>query len=531
MTAPAQTENATVFVASEPAAVQDQAVLDKLRQQGVEISSNGFLRWSKDCVQHPRNWPVFYKAYNMTLVMFLDFFISALGTVGAACRPDVQEQYGVSSTAVSVAFSTMYFCGQAVGGVIFPPYSESFGRKNLYLFSIALFGIFNIVIPTIPSLSAIFVGRFVTGFASSIPSVVAAGAVEDLFDERTRLWLVTLWLIIANLSLAVGPIFAAYVAASAAGWRWIFYISAIISAASFILLLFSRESRATQLLSKALRSSGRPDLQIENPDHVPDLSYFVRVILFRPLILLFTEPIVFITSVISGTAFALVYLFTEVMPIIYTSYQFSLSAASLAFIPIGIGFTLSLFTRIYDHRRAKQFARRGQQELSPEDKLIGFAISSPCFAIGLWWFAWTIPPACKPHWIVSMLALVPVGFAINEFDCVLVGYLTDSYTTYASSAFASLSFLRSVLSAVFPLFAHSLYRLDANVATSILAGIATIFCISPFVMIRYGEKIRGSSRFARLSVEISENAKRAFEADNLLHDQPEMRNEGKQITL
>ncbi len=487
---------------------------EKLRALGLETTPDGFLRWSPNCAQHPRNWPVFWKAYNATLVMFLDFFISALGTVGAACSPDVQRQFGAGATVVAVAFSSMYFGGQAVGNVIFPPYSESFGRKNLYLFSVALLAVFNIIIPTVPSLAAIFVGRFVTGFASSIPSVVAAGAVEDMFDEKTRLWLVTLWLLIANLSLAVGPIFAAYVAASAAGWRWIFYISTIISATSFLLLLFSRESRATQLLSRALRSSGRQDLRIENPDHVPDFSYFVRVILFRPLVLLFTEPIVFITSVISGTAFALVYLFTVVMPIIYTSYNFSSSAASLAFVPIGVGFTLSLFTRIYDHRRAKRYNIQGRGELSPEDKLVGFAIAAPAFAIGLWWFAWRIPPAMKPHWIVSMLALVPVGFAINEYDCVLVGYLTDAYTTYASSAFASLSFLRSVLSAVFPLFAHSLYRLGSNSATSILAGVATIFCISPFVMIRYGEKIRGVSRFARLSLEISENARRAYETEN-----------------
>lgn len=111
----------------------------------------------------------------------------------------------------------MFFLGQALGGIIFPPYSESFGRKRLYIFSMSGFAAFSIIIPTVHSLAAVYVGRFMTGFFSAIPSVVAAGSIEDVFNEKTRMWLVSAWLIIANLSLAVGPIFAAYVSSSI-GW-------------------------------------------------------------------------------------------------------------------------------------------------------------------------------------------------------------------------------------------------------------------------------------------------------------------------
>lgn len=266
-----------------------------------------------------------------------------------------------------------------------------------------------------------------------------------------------------------------------------------------------KESRATLLLDRRLRrirkATGNAALRIENPDHVPDLRTFIRLVLFRPLVLLVTEPIVFMVSMISGLAFALVYLFAAVLPIVYGSYGFTSEQSSLAFIALGIGFLCSVFTRIYDRMVAAKRAKTGRP-LSPEDKLAGFVAASPAFAIGLWWFAWSVPPKVpQAPWIVSMLALIPTGFAINEFDCVLVGYLTDSYTTYSASAFASLSLVRSLLSSLFPLFARNMYTgLGPNYATTILAAIATVSCVCPLILIRYGERIRQASKFARYSL-------------------------------
>jgi hypothetical protein len=39
---------------------------------------------------------------------------------------------------------------------------------------------------------------------------------------------------------------------------------------------------------------------------------------------------------------------------------------------------------------------------------------------------------------------------------------------------------------------------------SILAALATVFCIAPVVFLRYGREMRKSSKFARYSVEVKE---------------------------
>ena len=198
----------------------------------------------------------------------------------------------------------------------------------------------------------------------------------------------------------------------------------------------------------------------------------------------------------------LFYLQAESLLIVYTSLSFSRTQASLSLVPVGIGCLLDFFPRFYDKRVLKSRRSRGQ-ELEPENKLSGLALGAPALAVGLWWFAWTIPPQVHTHWIVSMLALIPIGFAVNEITFVLHGYLADSYTVYSASACASTLLARCILVAAVLPFAHDMYtEITPNVATAILAAFATTFCISPYVLLKYGKRIRKASPFAQTSLEI-----------------------------
>ena len=389
---------------------------------------------------------------------------------------------------------------------MFPPYSEVFGRRKLYIVSTALYSVFCVVVSAVPSLSGVIIGRFVSGFLSAIPTIVVAGSVEDMFNSKGRIWLMFLWAMVANMGLIIGPIMSTYITA-ALGWRWIFYISAIVTAVTTVLLCGIKESRPSLLLSQEVANlnevSGLRRLQALNPDHTPDMRSFVRVALFRPLWLFFTEPIVFLVSVLSAVAFALIYLFTEALPPIYQGLGFSEKTSCLPFLAIGVGLVGGIFTRILDQRTFQRYRREGR-EIQPEVKLIGFSIGAPVLAVGLWWFAWTIPPAVDGvHWFVPTVALALIGYALNEFDTVLAGYLADSYLSYAASGFAALSLARSTLSAAFPLLASWMFeKLGANIAVSTLAALATLFCAVPPLLTVYGPQIRSKSKFARYSLEV-----------------------------
>lgn len=110
-----------------------------------------------------------------------------------------------------------YLLGQGLGGIIFPPYSEAFGRKKLYIVSTGSYSIFCVMIAVVPSLAGIVIGRFMTGVLSGIPTTVTAGSIEDLFNAKDRIWFIFLWAMISNLGLALGPIMSAYIIAGL-GW-------------------------------------------------------------------------------------------------------------------------------------------------------------------------------------------------------------------------------------------------------------------------------------------------------------------------
>lgn len=289
--------------------------------------------------------------------------------------------------------------------------------------------------------------------------------------------------------------------------RWIFYIFAIIIASLVGLLCLMRESRPSYLLTKNVeairRDTGLDFLQPLNHDHTPDLKTFTKDALFRPAQLFFTEPVVFVVALMTAVAFGLLYIFTEALQIIYESMGFSRTQSSLSFIAIAVGVVISTLTRYLDNYIFDLRHRRGQQ-VKPEDKLVGLALGAAAFAIGLWWLAWTIPPKIHDvHWMVPTVSLVFIGYALNEFDTVLQGYLADSYLSYSASGTAAVQFLRALLSGVFPLFTPQMFNnLGSNIAVSILAIVATLFCFVPPLFIFYGERIRARSKFARYSLEI-----------------------------
>lgn len=110
-----------------------------------------------------------------------------------------------------------YQIGQAVGGLVIPPSSDLFGRRMPYLLSCALFSLSCLLVGAVPHLSGVFIGRFFSGLASAVPSVVVSGTVEDQFNTEHRVWIVLLWNAAATSGLAFGPVYASCIA-TVASW-------------------------------------------------------------------------------------------------------------------------------------------------------------------------------------------------------------------------------------------------------------------------------------------------------------------------
>jgi len=363
--------------------------------------------------------------------------------------------------------------------------------------------VFNVIIASVPSLIAVCFGRFVTGFASATPATVAFGSFEDMYMSETRIWIVYVYTLIGNTGLVLGPIYSEYVT-TYAGWRWVFYISSIVSGLGILASCFLHESRTGYLLECKIKAiQKQTSHQYLRSLRCPEKKNFtvwrfVQDSLFRPLRFLVTEPIVICCAVLMAVSFSLIYGLTVGLTVVYTNFGFLESTtSSLSFIPLLIGLLINVLPRIYDQRIFTRY-RQEHRPLRPETKVGSLVTACPALAIGLWLFAWTVPPRIQHvHWSVSMIGLVLVGYATNDLSYILFGYLTDSYGSNAASACSALSLARTLMAAAFPLFTHTIYtHLGANISTSIFAAVATIFCITPVIFIKYGRRLRRSSHFA-----------------------------------
>jgi MFS family permease len=218
----------------------------------------------------------------------------------------------------------------------------------------------------VPHSSAVWIGRFITGFASAIPAVVTAGSIEDMFDGKQRVWLVVLWNAGSTAGLCLGPVYGAYII-SFLNWRWVFHISAVITGGCFLGLLCVKESRPSRIFKRKieiLRRSGVENLEWFNPDHSPDARTLVRLTVVQPLRLLATEPIVAMVTTISAVSWGIIYLFTESLPEMYLSLPaagFTQTSASLAFLAFIPGVVLSFLPRLWDRTIVRRRLRRGER--------------------------------------------------------------------------------------------------------------------------------------------------------------------------
>jgi hypothetical protein len=132
-------------------------------------------------------------------------------------------------------------------------------------------------------------------------------------------------------------------------------------------------------------------------------------------------------------------------------------------------------------------------------------LGGPFIVVALFWLGWTSSP--NIHWALPMIAGLFFGVGFVLIFTSVLNYMADAYRQYAASASAAASFCRSIFGAVLPLAAPAMYsRLGIGWGNSLLGFVSLGLTIIPFVLIKYGESIRRSSRFSMRVLEEAQAA-------------------------
>ena len=232
-----------------------------------------------------------------------------------------------------------------------------------------------------------------------------------------------------------GPIVGGFLAETQ-GWRWILGLIAILSGVvSIATTLVTRETYAPFILrrrAKALsRMTGRVYVSRLDAGQQPKtLAQELSVSLTRPLILLFCEPIVLLTSLYISIVYGTLYMFFAGFPIVFeVTRGWSQGIAGLPFVGVAIGVCLATLAAGVDNKRYVRLcatAEAGGFAIEPEARLATAMVGSIVLPIGLFLFAWTTYPSV--HWIVPIIGAMLFSCGLVMVFISLMSYLVDSCT-------------------------------------------------------------------------------------------------------
>ena len=81
---------------------------DLFAQNDLELGDDGSVQWSMDNPALPQNWSKAKKGHSLGLLIFLNFFMSAMSNAGTPASSYALKEFPVSRTVGLLGFTTLY---------------------------------------------------------------------------------------------------------------------------------------------------------------------------------------------------------------------------------------------------------------------------------------------------------------------------------------------------------------------------------------------------------------------------------------
>ncbi|CED83908.1 Synaptic vesicle transporter SVOP and related transporters (major facilitator superfamily) [Phaffia rhodozyma] len=409
---------------------------------------------------------------------------------------DAQTKLGVSKVTWTIG-NTLFLVGISFTPLFLAPYSELIGRNKIYLVTSFL----NTILCLPQALcgpTGIFVSRFFQGMCSSVGNSMVGGSIADMFPAESRGQAMSVYSLFVFWGQALGPAMMGWVSIRL-GYQWTFWLELIMFGGLFVVLIFAlKETRGSILLSrravKLTKQTGKPHAAPGDAER-KDIKTLVKISISRPLIFLFTEPIVSAISLWVGFVWGCLFLFINSVAMVFGQYGFNSGESGLVLLTLGIAATIGVLIEFHQNVLYQKATARAGGRAEPEARLYWTLIGAFIFPAGIFWYAWTGRPGIS--WVSPAAALLFANIGIYLCYTGVFNYLSDCYEQYSSSAQAAQSLLRNLFAAVFPLFAPSLYEnLGYPYASTLLGCIAFVGGFCPLLIFLYGKKLRARSKIA-----------------------------------
>lgn len=463
--------------------------------------------YGPDDPENPQNWSSSKKAFIAGQVLTLTFSVYVGSSIYTPALPEIMEHFHISQTAALVPLSVFVF-GYGIGPVVFSPLSEhpAVGRMWIYVITLLIFVCLQVPTALSPNIGSLIILRFLGGVFSS-PALATSGATfGDIYQIAYIPFALALWAISAICGPVFGPVLGG-VFAQVLGWRWTFWMLLWISGACLAILffffpetsaaniLYRRAKRLEKLTGKKYTTAARQEWATKK------MSTVAYDILLRPLLITFTEPVVFALGLYIALLYSTLYSWFEAFPIVFTEvHGFNTIQSGLAYLGLIVGgfVGVGMYLPIIYINFTRPVLQGNFPPVSMFMKLC--LIGSTIFPASLFFFAWTSHKSI--HWIVPIIASGMCIIGMVFIFQTVFNYLSGSYPKYIASVFAGNGLFRAFVAGGFPLFAHQMFvtlgpsKFPVGWGTTLVGCIGVLMGLIPLVLIKWGDKLKGSSRWA-----------------------------------
>lgn len=461
-------------------------------------------------VEEPKHYSRRTKWY-ITFVVALAAVAAPMGS--AIIFPSllqISDDLHTSPTITNLS-AALYMLSMSIFPLWWSSFSETLGRRTIYLTSFTLFLLFNILAAISKNIAMLIVMRMLGGGAAASVQAVGAGTIADVWDVRERGRAMGIF----YLGPLCGPLFAPIIGGALAerfGWRSTQWFLAIYGGAvlGFLFFALPETLKATKSPSSDAEkdpSSDRPNLtrtvsrQSVQRKTAKYIKKTKRIFLDPLKIILYLRfPAVLITVYYASITFASLYLLNISLQTTFSKppYNFSTTLVGLTYIPNSIGYVLSsLFGGKWtdkimarEARRAGRYDEKGKLMYRPEDRMRENAwIAAFLYPAALVWYGWTAEKGV--FWLVPLIANFFFGIGSMLIFAMATTMLTEFMPKKASNGVAVNNFVRNIFSCVGAVVAQPLISAIGN--GWLFTGVGVIAAASSVVvwaMRRFGPRWR-----------------------------------------
>jgi multidrug resistance protein len=399
---------------------------------------------------------------------------------------DIRMQFHASEVIANMSVA-VYMLALGIFPLWWSSFSESSGRRTIYIISFTLFVVFGVLSAVSTNISMLIVVRTLAGGASASVQAVGGGTIADIWEVKERGKAMGFFYLGPLMGPLLGPLIGGGLG-QGLGWRSTQWFLAIYGAVTVLLILFAlpetlRSKKIASTIPQTTtdtseKTTARPELaraptrQSVQKKTKSFLSHIHRFFI-EPLVVLtwMRYPPVALTVYYASITFGSLYFLNISIQATFAAspYNFSTSIVGCLYIPNSLGYLLaSIFGgRWIDSIMQREARKAGRYDedrkliLKPEDRMRENAwIAAVLWPGALLWYGWTAEKGV--FWLVPMIANFFFGVGSMLIFSMATTMLTEFMPKQASSGIAINSFLRSMFAFAGSVLAEPLINAIGN---------------------------------------------------------------------